>query len=72
MHSGDMLYRHVYHDFDDLDTRALGARAVEKALRSQSPRAVEPGRWTVVMEPTTVGNMVNLMKRKTGSTWLSV
>jgi len=49
------------HDFDDLDTRALGARAVEKAMRSQSPRAVEPGRWTVVMEPTTVGNMVGLM-----------
>lgn len=49
------------HDFDDLDTRALGAVAVEKAMRSRSPRAVEPGRWTVVMEPTTVGNMVNLM-----------
>ena len=49
------------HDFDDLDTRALGAIAVEKAMRSRSPRAVEPGRWTVIMEPTTVGNMVNLM-----------
>lgn len=49
------------HDFDELDTRALGATAVEKAMRSQQPRAVEPGRWTVVMEPTTVGNMVNLM-----------
>ena len=49
------------HDFNDLDTRALGATAVEKAMRSQNPRAVEPGRWTVVMEPTTVGNMVNLM-----------
>lgn len=49
------------HDFDELDTRALGATAVEKAMRSRQPRAVEPGRWTVVMEPTTVGNMVNLM-----------
>jgi predicted Zn-dependent protease len=49
------------HDFNDLDTRALGATAVEKALRSRNPRAVEPGRWTVVMEPTTVGNMVGLM-----------
>ena len=49
------------HDFNDLDTRALGARAVEKALRSRNPRPVEPGRWTVVMEPTTVGNMVGLM-----------
>jgi predicted Zn-dependent protease len=55
------------HDFDDLDTRAMGARAVEKALRSRSPRAVEPGRWTVVMEPTTVGNMVNLMVNQMGA-----
>jgi predicted Zn-dependent protease len=55
------------HDFDDLDTRALGARAVEKAMRSQNPRAVEPGRWTVVMEPTTVGNMVGLMMNQLGA-----
>jgi predicted Zn-dependent protease len=55
------------HDFDDLDTRALGATAVEKAMRSRSPRAVEPGRWTVVMEPTTVGNMVNLMMNQLGA-----
>jgi predicted Zn-dependent protease len=55
------------HDFDALDTRALGAVAVEKAMRSQSPRAVEPGRWTVVMEPTTVGNMVNLMMNQLGA-----
>jgi len=55
------------HDFDDLDTQALGATAVEKAMRSRSPRAVEPGRWTVIMEPTTVGNMVNLMMNQLGA-----
>jgi predicted Zn-dependent protease len=33
-------------------------RAIEKAERSRDPRAVEPGRWTVVMEPTAVANMV--------------
>jgi predicted Zn-dependent protease len=55
------------HDFDDLDPAALGAIAVEKAMRSAQPRAVEPGRWTVVMEPTTVGNMVNLMMSQLGA-----
>ncbi|MBW3535947.1 MAG: TldD/PmbA family protein [Gemmatimonadetes bacterium] len=55
------------HDFDDLDTRQLGATAVEKALASRNPRAVEPGRWTVVMEPTTVGNMVSLMMNQLGA-----
>lgn len=49
------------NDWRELDTSALGAVAVEKAMRSREPREVEPGRWTVVMEPTAVGNMVNLM-----------
>jgi predicted Zn-dependent protease len=49
------------NDFDQLDARELGARAIEKAERSRDPRAVEPGRWTVVMEPTAVANMVGLM-----------
>jgi predicted Zn-dependent protease len=49
------------NDVDQLDTRALGMRAIEKAERSRNPRAVEPGRWTVVMEPTAVANMVGLM-----------
>jgi predicted Zn-dependent protease len=49
------------YDWSELDTRALAARAIEKAERSRDPRAVEPGRWTVVMEPTAVGNMVGLM-----------
>ncbi len=55
------------NDFDDLDPVALGATAVEKAMSSRNPRAVEPGRWTVVMEPTTVGNMVNLMMNQLGA-----
>jgi predicted Zn-dependent protease len=49
------------NDVDQLDTRELGMRAIEKAERSRNPRAVEPGRWTVVMEPTAVANMVGLM-----------
>jgi predicted Zn-dependent protease len=48
-------------DFDDLDARALGVTAADKAERSRNPRAVEPGRWTVILEPTAVANMVGLM-----------
>jgi predicted Zn-dependent protease len=55
------------HDWNDLDTRALGEVAIEKALASRNPRAVEPGRWTVVMEPTAVGNMVGLMVNQFGA-----
>jgi len=49
------------NDWHDLPTGELGQIAVEKAIRSREPRDVEPGRWTVVMEPTAVGNMVGLM-----------
>ncbi len=49
------------NDWRNLDTRQLGSIAVQKAIQSREPRDVEPGRWTVVMEPTAVGNMVNLM-----------
>ncbi|MBA2244098.1 MAG: TldD/PmbA family protein [Gemmatimonadetes bacterium] len=49
------------HDWSQVNTRELGERAIEKAERSRNPRAVEPGRWTVVLEPTAVANLVSLM-----------
>ncbi len=49
------------NDWADVNTRQLGARAIEKAEQSREPVAVEPGRWTVVLEPTAVANMVGLM-----------
>ncbi len=55
------------NDWGDLDTAELGRIAVEKAENSASPRDVEPGRWTVVMEPTAVGNMVGLMMNQLGA-----
>lgn len=45
----------------ELDPAALGAAATEKAARSRNPVAVEPGRYTVVLEPTAVGNLVQLI-----------
>ncbi|HEY0780520.1 MAG TPA: metallopeptidase TldD-related protein [Gemmatirosa sp.] len=49
------------NDVARVDAAALGARAIDKARRSASPVAVEPGRYTVVLEPTAVGNLVQLM-----------
>jgi predicted Zn-dependent protease len=51
----------AHHDWAKLDTAALGARAIDKAKRSVNPVAVEPGRYTVILEPTAVGNLVQLM-----------
>jgi predicted Zn-dependent protease len=49
------------HDWSKLDYRAVSARAVERAQRSRSPVAIEPGRYTVILEPQAVGDMVQLL-----------
>jgi predicted Zn-dependent protease len=48
-------------DWTRLDFRAVAARAIEKARLSRSPVAVEPGRYTVIMEPQAVGDLVQVM-----------
>lgn len=53
----------VANDWSRINPAALGARALEKAKRSQNPVAIEPGRYTVVLEPTAVGNLVQLLSR---------
>ncbi len=47
--------------FSRIDPAALGARAVDKAKRSVGAVAIEPGRYTVVLEPTAVGNLLQLL-----------
>ena len=48
-------------DWSQIDAAALGERAITKAKLSRNPRAVEPGKWTVILEPTAVANLVQLM-----------
>lgn len=50
-----------HHDWARIDAGALGARAAEKARASRNPVAIEPGRYTVVFEPTAVGNLVQFI-----------
>jgi predicted Zn-dependent protease len=47
--------------FSDLDPRQVAATAVQKAKDSQRPVAIEPGRYTTILEPTAVGNLVQLI-----------
>jgi predicted Zn-dependent protease len=49
------------NDWTDVDFASLGETAIRKAEMSRNPRAVEPGEWTVILEPTAVANLVNLM-----------
>ena len=51
----------AHFDWTRLDPAAYGARAIEKARLSRSPVGIEPGRYTVILEPTAVGNLVQLI-----------
>lgn len=42
----------------DIDGAAAGAIAARKAVESADPVAVEPGEWTVIMEPAAFGELV--------------
>jgi predicted Zn-dependent protease len=48
-------------DWSKVRPAELAERAIRKAELSRNPQAVEPGEWTVVLEPTAVANMVGLM-----------
>lgn len=45
----------------DIDGKSLGAVAIEKCLRWKNPIKLEPGRYSVVLEPTAVGDLVQLL-----------
>jgi predicted Zn-dependent protease len=48
-------------DWSKLDVKAVAQNAIEKARLSRSPVAIEPGRYTVILEPQAVGDLVQLL-----------
>jgi len=48
-------------DWRQLDARRVAERAVEKARLSRNPVAIEPGRYSVILEPQAVGDLVQLI-----------
>ena len=48
-------------DWRQVDFAKVSQRAIDKARASREPRAVEPGRYTVILEPQAVGDLVQLI-----------
>lgn len=46
----------------DVDARAVATRAADKALASQKPRELDPGKYTVVLEPAAVASLVGFLR----------
>lgn len=48
-------------DWSKIDFDAVAKRAIEKARSSRAAVAIEPGRYTVILEPQAVGDLVQLL-----------
>ncbi|HEU4588166.1 MAG TPA: metallopeptidase TldD-related protein [Gemmatimonadales bacterium] len=49
------------YDWRKIDAMALAQRALQKCLDSRNPVALEPGRYTVILEPQAVHELVKLV-----------
>jgi predicted Zn-dependent protease len=49
------------NDWNALNFQAVSERAIDKARRSRNPAAMEPGRYTVILEPEATDDLVSLM-----------
>src|SRR4029077_3412995 len=48
-------------DWTAIDSAALAQRALEKCLASQHPVAIEPGRYTLILEPQAVAGLLEVL-----------
>lgn len=46
----------------EVDARVVATRAADKALASQKPRELDPGKYTVVLEPAAVGSLISFLR----------
>ena len=50
------------YDWAKIDAPKLAARALEKCIASQHPVALEPGRYTVILEPQAVAELIAIIE----------
>jgi predicted Zn-dependent protease len=51
----------ISHRIGDIDAKAVSQRAIDKAELSRNPVQIEPGNYTVILEPNAVGDLVAFM-----------
>jgi predicted Zn-dependent protease len=51
----------THSDFSKLDVAGMGATAIDKAIRSQKPITLPPGKYTVILEPSGVSDLLGIM-----------
>ena len=53
-----------YNDASKMDTAAVSEVAIQKAMRSAETRAIEPGKYTVILEPAASVDLISHMVRQ--------
>ncbi len=61
--TGSGYVSNSFNDVSKLDTGALSKIAADKAKNSAGARAIEPGKYTVILEPLAVSDMVSWIAR---------
>jgi len=51
----------THNDFSKLDVAGLGAVAIDKAVRSRKPVRLSPGKYTVILEPSAVSDLLGIL-----------
>jgi predicted Zn-dependent protease len=51
----------THFDFSKLDPPSMGATAIDKAIRSQNPVRIDPGKYTVILEPSAVSDLLGIL-----------
>ena len=50
-----------FNDVSKLNTSEASKIAIDKALMSRNAKAIEPGKYTVILEPSAAGSLIGLM-----------
>jgi predicted Zn-dependent protease len=50
-----------FNELSRIDAKRIAETAIDKAARSKNPSAIEPGKYTVVLEPAAVADLVAFM-----------
>ena len=51
----------THNDFSKMDVAGMGAVAIDKAVRSRNPVRLAPGKYTVILEPSAVSDLLSIM-----------
>jgi predicted Zn-dependent protease len=51
----------THYDFGKMDIGGMGNVAIDKAVRSRKPVRMEPGKYTVILEPSAVSDLIGIL-----------